>query len=132
MMWAYGFLNVRLVCLCATPARAVTSSNQRSLGIDAPPPRQATAISIDAAPVFCILLADVLFLHERIGTLGYLHDFIRGHVLKLLHYSRTRPPYHHFVHRGRIAQPKILAKRILRPIPVSQNHLAHLRLALYD
>src|SRR5260370_15351939 len=122
MMWAYGFLNVRLVCLCATPAFAVTSSNQRSAETDAPPPRQATAISKAAAPVFRILLADVLFLHERIGTLGNLHDFVRCHILKLLHDSRTWPPHHHFVHRGRIAQPEILAKRILRPIPVSQDH----------
>src|SRR5207249_7270593 len=102
MIWAYGFLNVRLVCLCATPARAVTSSNQRSPETDAPPPRQATAISSATAPVFRILFADVFFLHERIGTLGNLHDFVRRHVLKLLHYSRTRPPHHQFVHRGRI------------------------------
>src|SRR5262249_40163814 len=130
MIWAYGFLNERLVCLCATPARLVTSSNHRSLTDDAPPPRQATATSSAAAPVFRILSAGVFFLHERIGTLGHLYDPVCGHVLKSLRHSRTRPLHNHFVHRGRIAQPEILAKRILRPIPVSQYHFAHLRLSL--
>src|SRR5438067_1731281 len=100
------------------PARAVTSSNHLSVVIDAPPPRQAMAISRTAAPVLCSLFADVFLFHERIGTLGHLYDPVSGHVLELLHHARTGPPHYHFVHRGRIAQPEILAKRILRPIPV--------------
>src|SRR3954468_14302629 len=113
------------------PARLVTSSTHLSVVIDAPPPRQATAISSTAPAALCILFPDVVFLDERIGTLGHLHDFVRSHILEFLCYSRTRPLHDHFVHRGRIAQPEILAKRILRPIPVSQYHLAHLRLALH-
>src|SRR5262245_57206379 len=130
MMWAYGFLKERLVCFCATPARLVRSSNHRSLTDDAPPLRQATTTSSETARVLRILSADVFFLHERIGPLGNLHDPVCGHVLKFLHGSRPGPPHYHFVHRGRVAQAEILPKRILRPIPVSQYHFAHLRLSL--
>src|SRR5258706_14780388 len=101
-MWAYGFLNSRLVCLCATPARCVTSSNHRSPGTDDPPARQATAISSAAAPPFFILFADVFSLHECIGTLGNLHDSVCPHVLELLHHPRPGPSHHHHSHCTRI------------------------------
>src|SRR5436190_16876552 len=98
MMWAYGFLNARLVCLRATPARCVTSSNHRSEGTEAPPPRHATTISSSATPAFCMrfeparpLSRYVSFFHERIGTLGNLYYPVPCHVLKFLHDSRLGP-----------------------------------------
>src|SRR6476660_9732296 len=131
MMWAYGFLNSRLVCLCATPAFWVTSSNQRSPGTDAPPARQATAINSAAAPPFFTLFADVFFLHERIGTLSNLHDSVCGHVLELLYNPRPGPTHHHFIDCGRIAYAEVLTKRILRPVAVTQHHFTHLGLTLH-
>src|SRR6266487_4377909 len=131
MICAYGFLNERLVCLRATPARCVTSSNHRSPGTVDPPARQATAISSAAAPPFFSLSADVFFFDERIGTLCNLHDPVCRYVLKLLHNPRTGPSHDHLIDCRRVAHAEVLAKRILRPIPVTQNHFTHLGLAFY-
>src|SRR5579864_1861672 len=110
MMCAYGFLKARFVCLFATPARRVTSSNQRSPGADAPPAMQASPISTAAAAAFayCFLFASVFLLHEPICALGNLYNPVRCHVRKFLYDSRPRPSHHHFIHRGRIVQPEIL------------------------
>src|SRR5947208_1500262 len=132
MIWAYGFLNERLVCLRATPARCVTSSNHLSPATVDPPARQATAISSAAAPPFFSLSADVVFFFdERIGTLCDLHDPVCRYVLKLLNPPGTGPSHHHLIDCRRIAHAEILSKRILRPVPVTQYHFAHLGLTFH-
>src|SRR5438046_2824869 len=128
MMCAYGFLKERLVCLFATPARRVTSSNHRSPSTDAPPAMHARPISTAAATafVYCFLLANVIFLHERIRALGNLYNPVPSHVLEFLHRPCARPPHHHLVHRRRIAQPEVLPQAVLRSIPIPEHDLAHL------
>src|SRR6516164_2026914 len=118
MMAAYGLSKTRSLCLHATPARCVISSNHFSAKVEdtaataTGAPRSPTIASarrlIESASSDGNPLRPIVFLHPPALAFGDLDDSVARNIAELFDTSRAWPSDRHLIDDGRIVQAEML------------------------